>query len=64
MDVGLFISALEEMWRQCFGRMRVKSLEICHVFSISFNVCLLLALTYLDKRKDWVGGVFSSLRCK
>lgn len=43
-DVGLCISALEEIWRQAFGRMRVKSLEICHVFSVSSEVCLLLAL--------------------
>lgn len=44
-DVGLCTSALEELWGQPFRRMRVKSLEICHVFSISSKVCLLLALT-------------------
>ena len=44
-DVGLCISALEEIQRQCFGRTRVKSLEVYHVFSISTKVCLLLALT-------------------
>lgn len=49
-DVGWCIL----VWRT-YARMRMKSPEICNIFSVSSEVCLLLAVTclYYKQNRDW-----------
>lgn len=63
-DVGLFILAVEEIWTKPFRRMIAKSLEICHVYSISPKSACSCSHVAVLREKDLVGGVFSTLKCK